>query len=147
VKGHESGGLIYVNADQSGNVADSGGTETYALTAPLGFMYIVRGLYYKAVDPVGSTAGTHEIEIRNTNGYVSHAFVKANTGSDAAIIRNIFYGDASEVPSGAAEQFKICNESMRADAVNTLDFIYSNDTDATQTANRILRILVEKIRV
>jgi hypothetical protein len=138
-------GIEYINEDSSTQV-NAGADNTISIEPDPGYIYQIISIYYKAVDPVGSTAGTHDVEIRSESGYCSYALVKANTGSDVAIIRGVFYGDSTEAPSGTAEQFKICQGQIWIGNGESLDFIYSNDTDANQTGTRNLRLLVKKYR-
>jgi len=121
-------------------------SNTQTLTPPAGKLYRVRMIHYQIATPAGSTAGTHELigeRILVTSERPVFT-VKADFNATIFIKDLRFTGNSSELPSNEREQFLLLtNGDLIATNSFPLKFTYNNDTDANQTGNRILEILVE----
>jgi len=147
--------LKLIDLTSSGNIASSG-EETITLQPTAGFIYKIKALHFKAIDPAGSSAGTHEVQFNLNNGtdYISVCICRGNTGSAVQIgsangsgtNRWEFSGNATEQPDADLEQMQLfftgnlmCSYSI------PLELLYKNDTDVTQAGDRIVIVLVEEI--
>lgn len=137
--------LIDLSNDDT--VAPSG-EETQTLQPPQGKIYIVRLWRYYAGDPAGSGSGTHELRVKQGDLYYCN--IKSNTGAEVSVNVNLgdmlsFNGDNRESPSDDVGQRGMITSFIRATYDRPVSFIYYNDTDVNQAANRTLNVFVEEI--
>jgi len=136
--------IIYLDEDNDDTVIATG-QHIQISTPPAGYIYQLIAIYYNAPDPAGSTAGTHQVELKSASGYISYVLVVATTGNPVLIQRLELFGNSSEAPSAAANQALVL-QSIRWSNAEPLHIVYDNDTDVSQAGTRRCRLLVEKIK-
>lgn len=136
--------LKLIDLSTNDTVASGGGTDDVLLQPSSGYIYRVNNIYLLIPDPSGSTSGTHQVFVRTEGGETYFAKIKSATGGNVAINYLAFEGDIEERPTGATEQLAII-QNLIASNDFPLEFAYTNSTDANQTGNRQLNILVEEI--
>lgn len=102
------------------------------------------------LDPVGSTAGTHSINMfyDDTNVYTRTAtafcYIRATTGNNVFTNYTAFNGDSSELPSSATiqSQMNMGSYEIWSTYDDPIIIRYNNDTDVSQTGDRYLKFLV-----
>lgn len=141
--------LKLIDLSDSTAVASGGGTNDQDLTPDAGYIYQIVWMDINIPAPAGATANTHHIRgyvnqtIDSQNIYfiISSNFGDAITCGYAAT----FTGTQTELPSGdAAQRDLITFGCMWASNNHPLRFRYTNSTDANQTGNRVLKLLVRE---
>lgn len=137
-----------VDATTTGNVA-VGATETVTVTPPLGWIYIVRAMLLSADAPIGATAGTHYWDLVASVG-ASKFNVLHGEASFGKRCRWEGVGwteaDAMALPaSPAAEAAAITY--FPASPTTPLTLEYTNDTDAIQTVDRTVLLVLQRLAV
>lgn len=136
--------LVLVDLSATATIAPAG-TETNDLKPDVGFIYIVRYVYVRIPDPVGSGAGDHTIELTNTGFGTAQAKAVAAFGNTIWIRYDALEGSSSELPSGVTQQQGILQNLIASNSL-PIEFKYTNGTDVNQTGTRAINVLVEKIR-
>jgi len=142
------GKLKIIDLSNAISVAHTNGTNTQTLKPSAGNIYIIRSLYYYAADPVGSSAGTHQVEFILTDGSLTIYTnkIKATTGNDISLDpKNGFIGDSLEVPVAATDQLRQIHGYLWCSNSIYYEILYTNNTDVAQAGTRTCRILVEEI--
>lgn len=120
---------------------------THQLKPPKGFVYEIIDIAYECSTPIGSTAGTHQLNIHMNGMPFYIGLIKALFGSTVSISYSGFGGNSSEVPSNFTDQMDLMRKRLlKATYDRPLDFVYINDTDANKTGNRTLKMIVVKLR-
>ena len=121
------------------------GTDVTAQLQPsVGRCYKIIDIYGSWPDPVGSTAGTHTVEIgyNGQTGYI--IYLSAGTGNNITIDQNYMTASGTERPSSNGDQFLVVHDLLYASNTYPLDIKYSNSTDANQTGSRKLEFIVKE---
>lgn len=124
-------------------------TSTTQLLQPdKGKLWIVRGIYYNAPDPVGSAAGHHDLSFYPMNiieALNKAAIVKGNFGTQLIIGLNSTLTGDTEQPTGTEPQMNIIYRGLIWASYDCpAAFVYTNTTDVDQTGNRKFYVLVEE---
>lgn len=137
--------LKLIDLSDATQVNSGGANNEQNLQPDSGKVYQIVGMEYTAANPVGSTAGTHQLTIRRNNGSATYdlGVIISNTGSDIKINRNGFDG-TSESPTAIAQQYDIMNRFIYCDNTDYITFRYINSTDANQTGTRTLKLWVKE---
>lgn len=123
------------------------GTDVQTLQPPVGFTYEVIDIGYQCAAPAGAGSGTHQLYGEYTGAYVEMMRVKSVFGSAVQIIAAGFNGDSQEVPSAAADQFRLMHlEMIKCSRSVPFVFTYTNGTDVNKTGTRTLIVIVKKRR-
>lgn len=136
--------LIQIDLTTTDTVA-SGGTESILdLDTPAGFIDKIVDVRVNIPDPVGSTAGSHNLKIyhdgiagADPNNYLIS--IASNTGTDIAI-KNLQLVGNTELPSNARDQFFLLalQDLFWSSNSYPVRFRYYNNTDANQTGSRVI---------
>lgn len=124
-------------------IAAAGGTNTQTLRPPIGKIYEIIDIFYSSAAPIGATANTHQLSCRQTFISTSRQqfLVKGAFNSSIEVQNGMLSGNDTENPTNAREQYICIRRRTLIAGYNTpLLFIYTNDSDANKTGNRILEI-------
>jgi len=143
-------GFDIINLSNDDTVT-SGNDNDQTLQPPQGFIYQVVGITYHAPDPVGSGAGTHQLEVYHADMGLATVYfdgfrVIGNTGSGVFIHKVGLQGDNDEKPANDNQQFPLLYQWLYASYDHPLTFKYTNDTDVSQTGTRgcYVAVLIHK---
>jgi hypothetical protein len=100
-------------------------------------------------DAVGSTAGTHKLDVylHTVTQASKKLTIQGNTGTATIRIGDYFalVGD-SESPSLESNQQSIIRGALWCNNTNTITFRYTNNLDANQTGTRTIKVLVKEFK-
>ncbi len=141
--------LLMLDLSKDNTVIAATGTDTTIIQPSKGFVYELINISVDIPDPVGSTSGTHNLNITPTNftdSNTAYIRITSNTGSTIRINRTGFTGTA-EYPSDATDQYRLMYDGkITASYDEPVDIIYNNVTDAAQSGTRLIEILVKVYR-
>jgi len=124
----------------------SGEAEATYLYAPEGFIYECIALLLYVYSPLDSTSGTHNF-IVSTWGPIDILEMKSNYEDDLLYSNcEVLIASYSERPRDKTTQGLVPNY-LFADENNAIRLLYVNETDVTQTNERMQRILLKKVKV
>lgn len=127
---------------QSDSVA-AGNTETVEIYAPSGSIYEVNNLKTQAPAPGSATTGDHQISMKSQG--VPRLFGKANYNS---ALKFEYYqwelaDQRGEPPSGTPSVTAVTD--AWADENNPITFIYQNNTDASNSNDRMYALAIKEV--
>jgi len=124
----------------------AGYDEVTNIYAPEGFVYKCKGLYLTAPNPLDSTAGKHYFKI-SSMGACDILYLSSNYSDD--LIYNysqVKMATESYYPEDKAAQASVI-EHLVADSNNAIQIKYYNNTNASQGRERVMKLLLEKVKV
>lgn len=130
-----------VNGDQTANLA-AGSTQTTEVYAPAGGIYRVKGLNLRADGP-GGTTGTHQFRIEQES--VKHLTGSSLYSSLLQFQRSYFRAADNNVDPPTDRHVYDALTSATATENKPVRIPYYNNSDATQTATRTIRLIVEEV--
>lgn len=132
-----------LNSDQTGSVA-AGATETVEIYAPTGALYHVRAMTLNVGFDGTATSGTHEFQVR-TAGNIRALIGEANFDAKIAFEGGIWTAaNTKQQPSTEAGQVATLI-NVEATENEPVKVLYTNNTDAAQDNDRLIRLTVEEV--
>jgi len=140
-------GTKLIDMTQTGNVA-AAGDDSNIMTLPDGLLYKIKGIMAQVRNPSGASSGTHKLQILQNNEYIDYPNTRlillSTTYDEYLYIKSYqLYGAAEEIPAAASDQFTILSNIITCSKEAGLTVRYDNDTDVTQTYDRIVVFIAD----
>jgi len=142
--------LVEIDLSDDTQVNSGGASNTQTLQPDAGYVYEIINMNISIPDAVGSTAGTHVLQIYWKAAYETGdliAVMSATTGNAiSAGYGGTITGDNYEDPGNAREQFLMLRNTTICSNTYPISFTYTNNLDANQTGTRTIKILAKQRR-
>ncbi len=139
--------IEYVSVDVSSTSEIlSGEEETIELYAPNGYVYRCKAMFLYAPSPSGASSGHHIITV-NIVGPIDILYMDSNYNDPITYTRCEVYIASKEHHPTDNTVLGLIPNYLFADENNSLRVKYINSTDVSQTNTRVVRFLIEKVRV
>lgn len=136
-------GIVSLDESQTGDVA-AGETEVVSVYAPTDAIYEAEAMQLVCNPPGGATSGAHSFAIRPAGTFIESMRGQSNYDSGLTFNRGIWTAaDKLQYPQTEAAQVAVI-DSMVADENDPLEIRYINQSDATQSNERRIRLLVKE---